>query len=326
MLRKIRVVPLAAESLGVRSMCTYAETPDVRVLLDAGVSLGPNRFGFPPHPREYEAMAECRERIARAAEKAEVVTLSHYHFDHHTPSFEDWCYNWSSAEVARQIYEGKILLVKNYRAMVNFSQRRRGWMFAKTGGKHAERMEIADGKTFEFGNTKLRFSEPVFHGSEHSPLGWLLMTTIESENEKVLFTSDVQGPMHDPTLKLILAEKPQLIIIGGPPLYLAGLHVNEKDAQRGMRNLEEVAKSVPTTILEHHVLRHERWRELSQPIFDAALKAGHVVVTAAEFTGEENNLLEYQRRQLYENEPPSPEFQKWMKLPILNRKKVRPPV
>jgi len=326
MIRKIRVVPLAAESLGVRSMCTYVETPDVKVLLDAGVSLGPNRFGFPPHPREYKAMAECREKIARTAEKAEVITLSHYHFDHHTPSFEDWCYNWSSAEVARQIYEGKTLLLKNYRAMINFSQRRRGWMFAKTGGKHAKRLEIADGRTFEFGNTKLKFSEPVFHGSEHSPLGWLLMTTIENEGEKVLFTSDVQGPMYDPTLKLILAEKPHLVIIGGPPLYLAGLHVSEKDAQRGMRNLEEVAKTVPTTILEHHILRHERWREISQPILDAALKAGHVVVTAAEFAGEENNLLEYQRRQLYENEPPSPEFQKWMKLPVLNRKKVKPPI
>jgi len=48
--RNIRVVPLAEESFGVRSMCTYVETPDVRVLLDAGVSLGPNRFGFPPYP------------------------------------------------------------------------------------------------------------------------------------------------------------------------------------------------------------------------------------------------------------------------------------
>src|SRR3990170_1166289 len=93
-LKKIRVVPLAAESFGVRSMCTYVETPDVRLLLDAGVSLAPNRFGFFPHPKEYEAIAECRQRIAEAAEKVEVVTLSHYHFDHHTPSYEDWCYNW----------------------------------------------------------------------------------------------------------------------------------------------------------------------------------------------------------------------------------------
>jgi len=323
---KIKVVPLAAESLGVRSMCTYVETPDVKILLDAGASLAPNRFGFPPHPREYEAMAECREKISKAAEKAEVVTLSHYHFDHHTPSYEDWCYNWSSAEVARQIYEGKLVLIKSFRAVINFSQRRRGWMFTKTGGKYAKRLEVADGKTFEFGDTKLRFSDPVFHGSEYTPLGWVLMTTIESGDERVLFTSDVQGPMYDTALKAILAEKPQLIIVGGPPLYLAGFHVRDKDAERGMKNLEEVVKNVPTTILEHHILREERWRELSKPVFEAAAKAGHLVVTAAEYAGKENNLLEFRRRQLYEVEPPSLEFQRWMKLPSLKRKVTKPPV
>ena len=162
---KIRVQPLAEESFGVRSMCTYVETADVRVLLDAGVSLGPSRFRLPPHPKEYQAMAICRERISAAAKQADVVTVSHYHFDHHTPSYTDWLSNWSSAEVAREIYEGKQLLVKNYRTKINPSQRRRGWLFKKTGGKHGEKLVFADSRTFEFGDTKLRFSEPVFHGT-----------------------------------------------------------------------------------------------------------------------------------------------------------------
>lgn len=326
MLRRIRVVPLAAESLGVRSMCTFVETSDVRVLLDAGVSLAPNRFGFPPHPREYEALQKCRQRIAEAAEKAEVVTVSHFHFDHHTPSFEDWCYNWCSAEVSRRIYEGKVVLAKSYRSVVNFSQRRRGWMFAKTGGKYAEKLEAADGKTFEFGDTKLKFSEPVFHGSENTPLGWVLMTTVEVGDEKFLFTSDVQGPMYDPTLSMILAERPQLIMVGGPPLYLAGFHVGKEDVARGIRNVAEVVRHVPATILEHHILRGEGWREFSKPVFDAASEVGHVVVSAAEFAHEKTNVLESQRRRLFETEPPSVEFQKWMNLPELKRKKVKPPL
>ena len=78
MLKKIRVVPLAAESFGVRSMCSYIETADVKILLDAGASLAPNRFGLPPHPKEYDALAQCRKKIADAADKAEVVTISHY--------------------------------------------------------------------------------------------------------------------------------------------------------------------------------------------------------------------------------------------------------
>jgi len=326
MLKKIRVVPLAAESFGVRSMCTYVETSDVKILLDAGASLAPNRHGFPPHPKEYEAMQKCREKISRAADEAEVVTLSHYHFDHHTPSYVDWCYNWSSPDVAKHIYEGKLVLVKNFRSKVNFSQRRRGWLFQKTGGRHAKRLEIADGKKFEFGDTKLKFSGPVFHGPENSPLGWLLMVTIECCGEKVLFASDVQGPMYNPTLKTMLADRPQLVIIGGPPIYLAGFRVRDEHVQQGMKNLESLVKKVSTTILEHHILREERWKELSQPIFDAASKIGHSVVTAAEFLGEENNMLESRRKHLFKAEPPDSEFERWMKLPHPKRKLIKPPI
>jgi predicted metallo-beta-lactamase superfamily hydrolase len=326
MLKKIKVVPLAEESFGVRSMCAYVETSDVKVLLDGGVSLAPKRLGYPPHPREYQAIAECRERISEAAEKAEVVTLSHYHFDHHTPSYTDWFCNWSSAEVAEKIYGGKLVLVKNYRSMVNFSQRRRGWMFQKTGGTYAERLEMADGKTFQFGNTKLKFSDPVFHGPENSELGWILMVTIECYDEKVLFASDVQGPMYTPTLDVILTENPQLVIMGGPPTYLAEFRVKEEHIKQGMQNLERLVKTVPTTLLEHHTLRDEKWKSLSQPIFDAASEVGHKVVTAAEFAGRENNLLEFRRRQLFEKEPPTSEFEKWMKLPQEKRKLVKPPI
>jgi len=325
MLSKIRVVPLAEESFGVRSMCTYVETPDVRVLLDAGVSLGPNRFGFPPHPREYEALAESRRKIAEAADKAEVVTISHYHFDHHTPSYTDWCFNWSSEDTARQIYDGKIVLAKSYRDKVNFSQRRRGWVFARTGGKYAKKLEYADGKIFEFGKTKLKFSDPVFHGPEDSQLGWLLMTTIEYEGERILFASDVQGPMYSPTLPMILEKKPQLVIIGGPPAYLAGL-VKQEHVQIGMQNLEDLVRDVSTTVLEHHLLREEKWREFSQTIFDSASKERHLVVTAAEFLKKKNNLLEARRKLLFETEPPSPEFERWMKMPQDKRKLVKPPI
>jgi len=325
MLKKIRVCPLAAESFGVRSMCSYVETSDLKILLDAGVSLGPNRFGFSPHPKEYEALAECRKKIADAADKAEVVTISHYHFDHHTPSYTDWCYNWSSEEVARQIYEGKTVLAKSYRSKINFSQRRRGWMFSKTGGSYAKELGYVDGRVFEFGETKLRFSKPVFHGPENSQLGWLLMVTVEHEDERLLYTSDVQGPMYDATLKFISTQNPQMIIVGGPPTYLGGL-VNQEYLQQGIQNLGKLTEKVPFAILDHHLLRDGKWRQLSQLVFDSASKAGHRVVTAAEFSGKQNNLLEYQRKKLFEVEPPSSEFKRWMKLPPLKRKRIKPPI
>ena len=324
--KQIKVIPLAEESFGVRSMCTYVETSDTKILLDAGASLAPKRLGYPPHPREYQALAECRKKISKTAEKADIITISHYHFDHHTPSYTDWFTNWSSAETAKKIYEKKLVLAKSYRSMVNASQRRRGWMFKKTGGSHAKSLETADGRTFEFGETKLRFSEPVFHGPENSELGWVLMVTIEFAGEKVVFASDVQGPIYTPTLNKILAENPQLVLIGGPPTYLAGFRVKDEYIEMGMRNLKSLVESVPTTILEHHTLRDEKWRSLSQPIFDAATERGHRVLTAAEFSGTKNNFLEFRRRQLFEMEPPSSDFEKWMRLPLQKRKLKKPPI
>ncbi len=144
-LSKIKVTPLAAESFGVRSMCTLVETPDLTVLLDAGISLCPYRFSLPPHPTEFQTIARLRKRIAEAADKAEVVTISHYHFDHHTPSYEDWVVNWTEAnETARQIYQDKTVLVKNPKEKINASQRQRAWLFQKTGGKYAKKLEAAD--------------------------------------------------------------------------------------------------------------------------------------------------------------------------------------
>jgi predicted metallo-beta-lactamase superfamily hydrolase len=263
LLNRIKVTPLAAESLGVRSMCTLVETPDVRVLLDAGVSLCPNRFGLPPHPLEFQTIARLRRRIAEAADKAEVVTISHYHFDHHTPSFEDWFVNWTEAnETARQIYQGKRVLLKNPCEKINPSQRHRAWLFQKTGGKHAKTLEAADGKAFTFGNgTVLRFSEPVTHGPENATLGWIIMAEIKYEGERFMFAPDVQGPMSNRALKLIKAAKPDVVMVGGPPFYLGGFRVDEAQLQEGLGNLTSLVETVPLTILEHHALRDEAWRQ-----------------------------------------------------------------
>jgi predicted metallo-beta-lactamase superfamily hydrolase len=322
----IKVTPIAEESLGVRSMCTTIETPDTKILLDAGTSLAPRRNGYPPHPKEYQALAEARKKIAKTAETADIVTISHYHFDHHTPSYIDWFTNWSSPEIAKKIYQNKHILAKSYRSNVNASQRRRGWMFKKTGATHAKKLETADNKTFNFKKTTLKFSEPVFHGPENSELGWIVMLTINYADEKVMFASDAQGPMHTPTVNKILDENPQLLIIGGPPTYLAGFRVKDEHIKQGMQNLQKLVENIPTILLEHHTLRDKDWRNQTQTIFEAAAEKGHRILTAAEYLGTKNNFLEFRRRQLFETEPPTSDFEKWLRLPLQKRKLTIPPI
>lgn len=326
MFRHLKVVPLAYESLGVRSMSTFVETPNVKILLDAGVSLAPNRFGFSPHPLEYKAIIEARKRILASAEEADVITLSHYHFDHHTPSYTDWCYNWTDSETAQQIYQDKLVLIKSYKSKINFNQRRRGWMFIKTGGSHARKIKVADGKSFKFGETLVKFSKPVFHGSENTALGWVLMTLIEYENERLLFAPDVQGPMCKETLELILKIKPQLLIIGGPPIYLMDFRVRKEHVDSGIENLKILAREIPNIILEHHLLRDENWREHIKEVFRASSEKNNRILTAAEFFGKKNMFLEAVRDKLYEKYPPSSEFERWSRKPHQKRKLIPPPL
>jgi predicted metallo-beta-lactamase superfamily hydrolase len=309
-------------------MCTLVETPDVAILLDAGVSLCPYRFSLPPHPIEFKTIAELRRSIAEAADKAEVVTISHYHFDHHTPSYEDWLVNWTEAhETARQIYQGKKVLMKNPREKINASQRKRAWLFQKTGGKYAKALETADAKTFAFGKeTVLRFSEAVPHGPDNSMLGWVVMALVECHGERFMFAPDVQGPMSTHTLELIKAAKPQVIMVGGPPFYLGGFKVDEAQLQVGLRNLTEVVETVPLTVLEHHALRGEAWQQRTKQVYDTAVKTGHNVVTAAEFAGYENNFLESRRKMLYVENPPSKEFEKWMREGLTEKSHAKPPI
>ena len=177
-----------------------------------------------------------------------------------------------------------------------------------------------------FGETSINFSVPVCHGEEGTELGWVLMTTIKNKEEKVLFAPDVQGPMSDRTTKMILGENPILAIIGGPPTYLAEYKVNPKKIKSAILNLEIIAENVPITILDHHILRDENWRETAQCIIDKASSVGYKLLTAAEYAGQKNNLLEAHRKILYETEKLPQNFTDWTKIPLQERKLVMPPI
>jgi len=151
------------------------------------------------------------------------------------------------------------------------------------------------------------------------------MVIVEYEDEKVLCASDVQGPMEAATLQFILAEEPQLMMVSGPPLYLADFKVTVQQIQQGFRNLEILARTIPVTIVEHHLLRDLEWRRSIQEVFKTAKKSGNRLVSAAEFLGKEDKLLEARRKHLFEETPPSQDYKKWAKLPEQKRRRTKPP-
>ena len=279
-----------------------------------------------PHPEEYDALKDARQRIRKYAGIADILTISHYHHDHFTPNFTDTIWLASSLREAQRIYRGKTVLAKDARSSINVAQRRRGWIFQSFLRKIDVETVVADGRSFSYGNTTVRFSAALPHGEDSTELGSVLATVIESGSEKLIHASDIQGPISEKALQFILSEWPSAIIMGGPPTYLSGIKVSKDSISRGMSNVATVAKSVPLVIVDHHLLRAEdSLGELSA--ISAEIRAlGGSIMTAAEYVGERPRLLEANRRALYQQKPPSRQFIKWTKMSGEKQRLVKPPV
>lgn len=306
-------------------MCTFLKTSDIKILVDPGVSLGP-RYGMLPHPKEYKLIYEKRSLLRKIADKSDIITVSHYHHDHYTPSYKDTVFICSDKEQFQSIYQDKQVLVKDFHEKINHSQRRRGWIFQKSLKKIAKNLENADGQTYNFGETTLKFSDPVSHGEDNSMLGWVLMMSIEKDETKIIHTSDIQGPSSTEALRWILAEGAKLSILSGPPVYLRDYLDNRTLFSSALKNMKKLTENISKLVVDHHLIRAKDWREQIAVLRDYAKSSKNQVLTAAEFNKQENNALEARRDLLYKDMPPSEEFLKWTKLPKEERRRNPPPI
>ncbi len=187
----MKIIPIAADSLGTRSMATFVETADCGIFIDPAVSLAPKRYSLPPHELEYRRMEEHREKIKEYAARADVLVITHYHYDHHDPFSE--------------MFKGKTMLIKHPAENINHSQKGRAGFFLNRVRGLPEVIEYADGREFSFGKTLLRFSDSVFHGTS-GRLGFVIEVCIREGEECFFFTSDVEGPNTKEQTDFIIRE------------------------------------------------------------------------------------------------------------------------
>jgi predicted metallo-beta-lactamase superfamily hydrolase len=288
------ITPLAAESLGVRSSAFFVETADVRVLIDPGVSLATRRFGLPPHPLEIRAMNESWRVVKEFAAKAEVLVITHYHFDHFDPT-------------EPLVFNGKTLLVKHPMENINTSQRGRARELIRNFRTLPRRVEFADNGEFRFGNTVIRFSPAVPHGP-NAKVGWVVEVSIREGEACFLHTSDIQGAVLPQQAAFIRAEGPDTLYLDGPLTYMLGQEFSPGDLRASITNICDIIETtrVQTLIIDHHLLRDPKWKEEIKEVFAGAGKTGKKVVTAAGFLGRDEEILEAHRRQLYAWNPDMP--------------------
>lgn len=171
--------------------------------------------------------------------------------------------------------------------------------FLKKLGDLPREILTADNQEFSFGETKLRFSAPVFHGTGPK-LGCVVQVCVQEEF-KFLHTSDVQGPVMADQRGFLLQEDPQVVFCDGPVTYMLGRRYSVESLRQATGNLSHIVEKtqIQKLILDHHLLRELGWKERIKEVFAAAKLRGVEMLTAAEFAGLKNDLLEAGRKRLY---------------------------
>jgi len=284
----MKIVPLAADSLGVRSMATYVECGQTRVLIDPGASLGDTRFGLPPADDEWAALKRANDRISAYALRADVVFVSHYHEDH---------FRYDPA-----IYRDRNVWAKNPARMLGPRQSVRAGTLWKALRGHC-RLDAAEGRRFESPDAVLTASPPLGHGLEGTALGYVVALTIADRREGTRFVhaSDVQGPLSPVATAYLIRERPNLIYLSGPPAYLES-RIGSSLIEQGIANLWRLLEATGCrVILDHHAIRAPNYRERFGPLWETGR-----VMTAAAFVGETDAPLEASRQSLWRERRKAP--------------------
>ena len=267
---------VAFDSFGVKSSCTALTTKDCNIVIDPGIAS--ETSSFPLSGSERTSLSQrYGEKMRSVCSNSEIVVLTHYHYDHYLPD--------------QGMYESKTILIKHPREYINRSQKKRA--SALLDGLDAQ-VEFADGKEFSFGSTDISFSEPQWHGVEGTNLGYVIMVTVQDDDKKVLYTSDIDGPIQEKTVDLIIDENPDVLIVDGPPTYLLGYIVAYYNLAISVVNMCRIIDETNTKliVIDHHLLRDYRYKDLFYEVYNKAKKSNRKVCSAAEVMGKTPMVLE----------------------------------
>ena len=286
----MNITPLAAESLGVRSVATAVECGQTRVVIDPGAMLAPNRFNLEPADEEWEALRRANDRISAYAARASLLFVSHYHEEH---------FRYDPA-----LYAGRALWAKDPKRQIGGRQALRAVTLWK-GLAGVCAPEVAEGRRLETADATLQASPPLSHGPDGTALGYVVALTVEDRRAGTRFVhaSDVQGPLSAVAAAYLIRERPTVLYCSGPPAYLEsqlGAGVVERGIEHLLRIIERTGCRV---ILDHYAVRDAAYRERLRRLWDTGR-----VVTAAGFLGLDDAPLEARRRELWtgRRKPPMP--------------------
>jgi len=278
---------IGTESLGVRGLCCFIKAGERKILIDPGIALGYTRHGLLPHPFQVAIDEKIQKKIIQRWSEATDIVISHFHGDH-VPLADANPYQL------------------NIRKISGLNPTVRIW--AKTSDylsllekKRANLLSIIlNIRLIPAENRKegiITFSKPIPHGRKSHNLQTVIMTRVE-EDLVFVHASDIQL-LNDEAVSQILDWKPDIALVGGPPLYL-GKRISPGLIKKAWLNAQRLSQVVDTLILDHHLMRSYeglKW------IKSLSSKTKNKVICGADFMNKRRLLLEARRQQLYQEMP-----------------------
>ena len=110
---RISVMPVWFDSMGAKSMCTYIETPEIKIIIDPGYAIMHHSYPL-SEEEKLDFLNAAEARVKEYTKKADIAIITHFHYDHHKRPIE-----------FPESYIDKITYIKDPNEWINYSQWKR---------------------------------------------------------------------------------------------------------------------------------------------------------------------------------------------------------
>ncbi|MBN2103009.1 hypothetical protein JW835_03110 [bacterium] len=289
----LKIIPLAAESMGTRSMATYIECGRFRILIDPGASLAGSRYHLPPHPLEKWRLQKHMERIHLFAGSSHAIIITCFHSDHFSDELID-------------IYRDKLIFMQNPNVHIRAPRRKRAFQFLNQIKGLTKDTIYMDNRIFELNNLRLVFSKPV-RSSHDEQEDFVVPVSISHGNETFIFSSNIEGLFQQSILEWMIKQNPTFLYLDGPDTSSRSNTSRTDRIEQFISMMEQMMTATPlkNIILDHHITRDLKWQYKMTPFLKLGQYKKITIQTAAEYRGENNDFFEARRKKLYQDEPVS---------------------
>jgi predicted metallo-beta-lactamase superfamily hydrolase len=152
---------------------------------------------------------------------------------------------------------------------------------------------LADHGVFPVDGASVELLGPHFHGRPWERTGWVVPLIINAGGSRVLYTSDLMGPMHGEYARSICRGRVDVILADGPPYYMAPYRFPMRLIEESISNAARLVEECQPRLLvyDHHLPRRRGWSRLLERLREEASAAETLISSVAACLGREPPIL-----------------------------------